>query len=200
MPPAAPPADPNAPFNPRSAAPAPAAIPCFGLRAVLIALLLTPLCAYWAADQGVDTIMSLLVPPVACLMVLVGINALVGRAAPRVALTTTELVIIYGMLQVATAISAEWTGVINGPIGSFSVFKGRFKKFEKYMLPNLPGWLYLKDASRIPEYETGGRDLSGFLRRLPIWWGPIAGWTLLALIVCFAMLCIKDHAPGVDGA
>src|SRR5437016_4289535 len=115
---------PDRPALPRASV-SPPAIPYFGLRAVLIALVLTPLCAYWAAEQIVDVIVSLMVPPVSCLLLLIVGNVVVRWVAPRAALTPTELVIIYGMLQVATAIAAEWMWVINPLIASFSVFKER---------------------------------------------------------------------------
>jgi hypothetical protein len=166
-------------------------VPFFGLRAVLIALVLTPVCAYWAAEQIVDVIVSLMVPPIACLLILIVVNAGARWASPRLALTTTELVIIYGMLQVATAIAAEWMWVINPLLATFSVFKERNTRFEKLLLPNLPDWLFLKDPSLIPDYQTGGRGFLEFLGQLPVWLGPVFWWTVLVFLVCAAMLCIN---------
>src|SRR5205823_9343635 len=120
----------------------------------------------WAAEQIVDVIVSLMVPPVSCLLLLIVGNVVVRWVAPRAALTPTELVIIYGMLQVATAIAAEWMWVINPLIASFSVFKERNTKFGKYLLPNLPNWLFLKDPAQIPDYQTGGRGLLDFFGQL----------------------------------
>jgi hypothetical protein len=171
--------------------PGPPGIPFHGARAMLVALLLAPLCAYWAAEQIVDVIVSLMVPPVACLLVLILLNALLRWTMPRQALTTTELVIIYGMLQVATAIAAEWMWVINPLLAGFSVFKERNSRFEKLILPNLPDWLFIKDPSQVPDYQTGGRGLIDFLGQLPVWMGPIFWWTVLVFLVCFAMLCIN---------
>lgn len=166
-------------------------MPFHGVRAILIALLLTPVCCYWAAEQIVDVIISLMVPPVACLLVLIALNAVVRLAWPRIALTTTELVIIYGMLQAATAIAAEWMWVINPMIAAFSVFKERSKNFEKWMLPNVPEWLFIKDPTGLDDYRYGGRGLAFFLAHLGVWAGPIFWWTVLIFLVCFAMLCIN---------
>src|SRR3712207_3205581 len=73
-------------------------------RSLLLGLLLTPLCCYWAAIQGVDVIMSLMVPPVAATFMVVILNAIYHRLRPGRELSPGELVVIYGMLSVATAI------------------------------------------------------------------------------------------------
>ncbi|MBI3910654.1 MAG: hypothetical protein HY320_06945 [Armatimonadetes bacterium] len=168
-----------------------ALLPLFGLRAILIAVLLTPVCAYWATEQPVDMILSLIIPPVSCLLILVLLNAFVYWARPRWALTTAELLITYGMLQAATAIASEWMIVTNPLIAAFAAFETRNPKFGQWMLPNLPDFLFLKDATRLADYQTGGRDLGYFFTQLPLWMGPIFWWTLLFGLVCGAMLCIN---------
>mgnify|MGYP000026494320 CR=1 FL=1 len=183
----------------RSPAEAPARLPCYGLRAILLAGLLTPVCAYWAAEQIVDVIHSLLIPPLSCVLVLIALNAAVARAWPRIALTTTELVILYGMLQASTAIASEWMWVIHPLIASFALFEGRNSRFTELILPHVPDFLFFKsdDVPRLADYRTGGynpfdpRDLALILRQLPFWAEPIFWWTLLVTLVCGAMLCIN---------
>ena len=63
-------------------------------RALLIGLLLIPPNAYWAADQGVDVILSLMVPPIASLLLLCVLNFGLRRIRARWAFSEAELVVI----------------------------------------------------------------------------------------------------------
>jgi uncharacterized protein DUF6785/uncharacterized protein DUF6784 len=166
-------------------------LPWFGLRAIGIAVLLTPLCCYWAAEAITDVILSLLVPPVVLLLVLILLNGAARAVFRRTLLTTTELVIIYGMLQTATAIAAEWMWVIHPLIGSFAAFGDRNSKFGTLIIPNVPDQLHIKDKALIAPYVTGGATWGQFLEALPVWAGPVFWWTVVVFLVCFAMLCIN---------
>jgi hypothetical protein len=166
-------------------------LPWGGVRAIGIALLLIPLCCYWTAAQLEDVILSLMVPPVAMLLGLILLNALARVMLRRVFLTTTELVIVYGMLQTATAIAAEWMWVIHPLIGSFAAFDERNKKFATHILPYVPDQLHIKDKAAIGAYVTGGATWGQFVAALPVWAGPVFWWTLVVFLVCYAMLCIN---------
>lgn len=166
-------------------------LPFRGLRAIGIAVLLIPVCCYWSAEAITDVILSLLVPPVALLLVLIVLNALCRAAFRRTLLTTTELVIIYGMLQTATAIAAEWMWVIHPLIASFSAFGERNTKFGTLILPNVPDQLHIKDKALLGAYVTGGATWREFIAALPVWSGPVFWWTVVVFLVCFAMLCIN---------
>src|SRR5262245_56957755 len=129
-------------------------LPWHGFRAVAISLLLIPVCCYWASEAIVDVILSLLVPPVALLLLLIVLNCLCRLLARREFVTVPELVIIYGMLQTATAVAAEWIWVIHPLIASFSAFGERNAKFGELMLPHLPEQLHLKDRAALGAYVT----------------------------------------------
>lgn len=166
-------------------------LPFSGARAIGIALLLTPVCSYWAAECITDVILSLLVPPVALLLALILLGAVSRAVFRRAFLTPTELVIVYGMLQTATAISAEWMWVIHPLIASFSAFEDRNSKFGSLILPNVPDQLHIKDKALLGSYVTGGATWREFLAGLPVWIGPVFWWTVVVFLVCLAMLCIN---------
>jgi peptidoglycan/LPS O-acetylase OafA/YrhL len=67
------PTEPRAPAPPRSAR--------RFARAVLVSLFFAPVCCFWAQDQGVDRIFSLMVPPVALLLLLLVVNVPLRRFA-----------------------------------------------------------------------------------------------------------------------
>jgi hypothetical protein len=161
-------------------------------RALLVGTLLIPVAAYWAADQGIDVILSLMVPPVGLLLVVMLLNAGLARVWPRQALGAAELVIVYAMLSVATAVAAEWTGNINPLISTYALYSGRNSKFGALVLPHVPSFLFLKDAAQLADYATGGYSFAYFLRRLPLWATPVLSWTALITLVLLAMLCINS--------
>ncbi len=164
------------------------------VRALLLALLLSPLTAYWTVDQGVDVIFSLMIPPVVMTFAVAMLNLLVRRIAPRIALDEGELIVFFVMHAVIGAICAEWTGVINPTIHSFALFESSDTRFKDKVLPYVGHWLFvpLKDADKYIDYRNGGQDFGHFLTRLPLWWGYILGWTLIVTLVCTAMLCINS--------
>jgi hypothetical protein len=166
----------------------------FSLRVTLLALLLAPVTAYWAADQGVDVIFSLMVPPVVLTFIVAMANLVVRRIAPKMALTEGELVIFYGMHAVMCAICAEWTGVIQPYIHSYALYKANDSHFDTYINPYTNPWFFIqpKDADKYTDYRNGGFGPFYFLTKLHLWWPYIASWTLLISLVCLAMLCINS--------
>jgi hypothetical protein len=162
------------------------------LPALLIGLLLIPPCAYWASEQGVDVILSLMVPPVASLLLLCLINFALRRIRPHWAFSEAELVVIYGMVTVGTAIASEWVGNINPLISSYALFADQNRNFRDLVLPNVPGFLFLKDPAALADYKTGGFGWDRFLQRLPLWWTPVLAWTLFVFLLAGAMLCINS--------
>lgn len=161
-------------------------------RAFLLGLLFIPPCCYWAAVEGVDVILSLMVPPVAATFLVVILNAIVHRLWPGRALSAGELVVFYGMVSVATAIGSEWMGNITPLIYSYALFPTQSNRFETMVLPFLPDFLFIKDATPIQEIKYGGRDVFYFVRNIGPWVVPVLSWTLLITLLALAMLCINS--------
>lgn len=163
-------------------------------RAILWAALFAPATAFWAVDQGVDVIFSLMVPPVMATLAMALINLLLRKVAPRLSLSMGDLVIFYGMQTVLCAICAEWMSVINPYIHSYALYRSGDSRFEKYITPYMSDWFFIpvRLADQFEDYRNGGFGFSYFLTRLPLWWRYISAWTLLVSLVCFAMLCINS--------
>ena len=163
-------------------------------RAVLWALLFSPITAFWAVDQGVDVIFSLMVPPVMMTLLMAGINLLLRKFAPRLSLSMGDLIIFYGMHTVLCAICAEWMSVINPYIHSYALYRSGDTRFDKYINPYISDWFFIpvRLADQFEDYRNGGFGGSYFLTKLPLWWRYIGAWTLLVSLVCLAMLCINS--------
>lgn len=112
-------------------------------RAMLLALLLAPVTAYWTGDQLVDVIFSLMVPPVVMTLLVAVLNLGVRRIAPRWALSEGELIIFYAMHTVMGAICAEWMTVINPAIHSYAVYADTESSFREHILPFIHPWFFI---------------------------------------------------------
>lgn len=163
-------------------------------RAILLALLLAPVTAYWTADQVIDVIFSLMIPPVIMTFLVAVANLGVRRISKKYALTEGELIIFYGMHAVLGAICAEWMGIIQPNIATYALYAKGNTLYQDKMLPFLSHWLFVpvKDAHEFKDYKEGGYSFHHFLLHLHLWWPYIEAWTLIITLVCLAMLCINS--------
>ncbi|CCW33987.1 hypothetical protein CTKA_01009 [Chthonomonas calidirosea] len=164
------------------------------LRVTLLALLLAPLTAYWTADQVVDVIFSLMIPPVIMTFVVAIINLGVRKISRRWALTEGELIIFYGMHTVLGAICAEWMNIVNPHIATYALYASSNSDYRNKILPYITTWLFVpyQDADKFKDYRDGGHGFHYFLTHLHLWWSYVLGWTLIVGLVGFAMLCINS--------
>ncbi|MFN7017815.1 MAG: hypothetical protein ACK4RG_00905 [Fimbriimonadales bacterium] len=81
------------------------------LRGLVIGFALLPFTTYWAVEIVLSVIFSLMIPPVATLMVVALLNALGRVIFRRWFLETPDLVVIFTVLFVGTAMAAEWMNV-----------------------------------------------------------------------------------------
>jgi hypothetical protein len=160
------------------------------LRAILISLILMPFVSYWAAMQGVDVILSLMVPPVGCILILLILNWPLKRLAPRLALGEGEFVLIYGMLAVGCAMSAEWMDNISPLIYSYALFADPNNRFSTLVTPYVSSYFFIKDKSLLPGFREGGHGVSYMAAHFQPWVVPVLMWTLWASLIVLAMLFI----------
>jgi len=159
-------------------------------RAILLSLLLAPLCCYWAQDQNLDRIFSIMVPPVILTLALVAANVALRKWAPRQVLTEGELIVFYGMQAVMCAMASEWVDTTHPFIYSYAAFTEPDTK--TYILPYVRDWLFFtKDHGPLEGFAYGGRSASYFWAHLGPWWPKIFAWTLITGLAAFGMLCIN---------
>ncbi len=163
-------------------------------RAMLLAVLFAPVTAYWTADQLLDTIFSLMVPPVIMTLIVAVINLGVRKISRKHALNEGELLIFFGMHTVMCAICSEWMTVINPYIHSYALFHDENTRFDTYINPNSSPWFFIQrsQAANFLDYKTGGHSFGYFWSHLHLWSRFILSWTVLITLVCTAMLCINS--------
>ena len=161
-------------------------------RSVVIALALMPFNALWlAATQviwmsGQPTTISLFYNVVFFLFWIILGNLLVARWKPAWALRPPELLVIYTMLSLASALgSIDFIDVLVPMLpylNHFAPLEGRYEA----PLKHTPGWLLVQDKEALRSYYIGQESF--FLPRnfLP-WVLPLAWWSAFIIALCAVM-------------
>ena len=151
-----------------------------------------PLTCYWAADQGVDTIISLAVPPVGVTLVLVALNLALVRCTPGLALTTEELILIYSMVATGTAVGSEWMNCINRQIHCYPLFATDSNRYRELILPYLSRLLFFTEETDLKDYLAGGGGWPQLWRDRWLWARPVLAWTFVVTCLSVAMVAINS--------
>jgi hypothetical protein len=165
-------------------------------RAVILGLILIPvntyflmanLLRYWAT---LPTTISLIYNVIITLTILTALNLLIERFLPRFALKRGELLTIYIMLSVSSAIGGHdgmQTIVPTVPSGFW--FATPENEWEALFWRYLPSWLTTDDFLSARDFFHGETSFytGGYLRH---WLRPIFWWTALLTMLVWTMICL----------
>lgn len=118
-----------------------------------------------------------------------GVNGLLRVVWERLALTAGELLVVFVMMAVACAVpTMGLTSYLLSTIAAPFYYAAPENQWAELLLPHLPEWLYPSDPLAIRWlYEGLPRG-----ERIP--WGawalPLLHWTLFALALYLAMICV----------
>jgi len=121
-------------------------------RAVLLGLALVVANSFWLVDlemiesRSYPSDLALFLNVIAFLLLLLALNRLLRAVAPRYVLTQAELVVIYVMLAMGTAVSGQNTmqGLVSN-LGHVAWFASPENRWATSLLPHFPDWLVVKD-------------------------------------------------------
>lgn len=166
-------------------------------RAILLGLLLIPINVYWLIQidvvrhTGVVTKMSMFYNAVCWLFGLGILNLLMRAVRPRWALTGTELLVVYALLNLATAVGG--IDMLQALVPSmthpfwFATDSNRWAEtFHRY----LPSWLTVRDKEILTALYEGHSTLYTWPHLRP-WLGPALAWLGFTLVLLWAMLCLN---------
>jgi len=166
-------------------------------RSVGIALLLMPFNAYWVVMmevtryQGHPTTISVFFNVVFLFTVLIGINSILKRFIPGMALEAGELLTIYIMLALATAITGhDMIEVLTPILAHVHRFARPENGWLTDIIPHLPTWLTVSDKQALDEFYLGTGTLYK-PHNIAAWATPVMWWTAFLTTLCFIMLCIN---------
>ncbi|MDQ2798131.1 MAG: hypothetical protein M3Y13_00630, partial [Armatimonadota bacterium] len=166
-------------------------------RAVLLALLLLPVNAYWVISMEIirysahPTTLSLFFNCVFLLVVLTLINSAVARLAPRLALCQGELLLVYAMLGIGTAMSGHDMLQILPPMLAWPVYHtDSANHWDQRFAGVYPHWLTLTDPEAARGFFQGNSTLYT-AAHLRAWAVPVAVWVLFLFTLLFVLQCVN---------
>ena len=137
------------------------------------------------------TSISLFLNVVFILLAITLVNGLVARWFPRRALTQAELITIYSMLTVASALSGMdmMQGLLMVMTHS-GWFASAENKWDALFADYPPRWLLIRDRDVLAGYYQGHTTLyqSEIIRA---WLGPIAWWTGFIIALLLVLMCVS---------
>ncbi|MES2461516.1 MAG: DUF6785 family protein [Armatimonadota bacterium] len=168
-------------------------------RAFIIGTLLIPLLVYWIeyteiVAQGTDlAAMSLIIAAIFALFVLLCVNAVVARFAPRHALSQAEMLFVYIMQTVSLGISGIGMMQFLVPTLGNSIYyaneangwKDLFSRaIPPYLIPNTTD-----NPDALLKFYRGNDSLR--LEYLSAWAAPIFWWSGFICVLLGSMLCLN---------
>lgn len=166
------------------------------LRAIIIAIAIMPLNAYWIIQMevvwwGFPTIVSLFYNVVFILLLLSVSNLLLRKYLPKWALSRGELLTIYVMLCIATALSGyDMMQCLVSLIGTPIWYATSENEWHELFDRHLPEWLVIKDKEVLKGYFEGDTTLYT-AEYLKGWAVPVLSWVCFTVVLVFVMLCIS---------
>lgn len=165
-------------------------------RSIALGLLLIPVNCYWMAVMEIQwnsldsTCVSLFFHVVFLLIVLTGLNTLVGRRWPRLAFTRAELMTVYILLSIASAVMGrDMLENLLPTLGFLFWFDDPANRYQRFW-EHVPKWMVPQDRDAIKAYYLGNSTLY-LPAHLWAWLVPVVFWSAFVLVLVTMMLCIN---------
>ncbi len=168
-------------------------------RVIVLAMPLIVLNAFWLfanwgvsgydSSQSFATIISLFYNVIFCMICLLVINSLLRRFIPRLALTTSELVVLYVLLTIGSVMAGHDSTQLLWPMLAFPTWHGQHGANWSRFLPYLPDSLMVNDKALVKDYFLGNSTLYTW-EHISIWLVPVFLWTVIIVVMTLMMLCI----------
>ena len=166
-------------------------------RSVLLGTILVPLNAYWVVQMEIirysahPTTISLFFNVIFIIFVLAALNLLVARVRRRWALTQAELMAVYMMLALGSALCGhDMVQVLTPTLAWPYRFADSSNRWQELFFQYLPERLMVSD----PKVYTGYFQGNDTLYRLPYllgWAVPVLMWSLFLCVLLFVMQCLS---------
>ena len=163
---------------------------------IAIGLLLIPINCYWITYielvqySAQPTIVSLIFTVVFNVLVLIGLNRILKRFLPRLALSQGELLVIYVMLSVASATAGHsMMEILVSTLGHAFWFATPENDWKDLFWRYIPRWLAVTDKDVLSGYYEGDTTLYT-KQHLLGWLTPVMSWFGFLFAMLFVMVCI----------
>jgi len=165
-------------------------------RAIVTALLLTVANDYWIVNLEVVrySFATYAAPFYNCiftLLVVAAVNAFLKRRFPRLAFTSVEMITIYVMVSISSAVcSHNMMEVLVSLMGFAHFFKTPENQWGDLFADRLPRWLTVSDHDSLRNFYYGNSSLYNPSNFVP-WVVPVLCWSAFCAVLLFTMLCLN---------
>lgn len=170
-------------------------------RSVVIGLFLIPLNAVWIMQMEAvyysahSTLIALFFNVVCNLLILVLLNIPLRKLSPNLAFNQGELITIYVMLSLSSALVGHsmlqiLPATMAAPLALATPENDWRDLFWRY----IPQWLAISDERALEGYVRGvkkGEPSLYLPRNIDAWLMPVLAWTAFVVVLMFVMLCIN---------
>ena len=170
--------------------------PPTSLRALIIGLILTIINCYWimmgrATDQSCPTDISLFFNVVFSLFLLYLLNLLLKKLLPGSALDQGELLIVYLMLSLASALCGlDMIQSLIPILGHAFMFATPENEWQNFFWRYIPRWLAVDDKNSLTDLY--GVESTLYTRQhINAWLSPVLWWSAFLFALLLVMLCIN---------
>lgn len=170
--------------------------PGISFRAVLIGLILVPFNCYWVTITEIkwcsndSTCVSLFMTVVTLIFFITLANLAVARRYPKLALNQGEIMVVYIMLTISTAMGGhDMMGNLLPNIANVFWFNNpvnNWDKFHRY----IPTWFAPRDRDVLRGFYEGSSSFYTAEHMLG-WAVPIAVWGVFMMVIAFMLLCMN---------
>lgn len=166
-------------------------------RAILLALFLTVVNDYWLVHLEVIrySFATYAAPFYNCiftLLVVTGVNLLVKKRVPRIALSQVEMITIYVMLSISSAVCSHNMMQILVSMMGYAFFRATPENgWDTLFLDKLPHWLTVSDPTSLKNLYFGDSTLYTPVNYGP-WIVPVICWSVFGATLLFTMLCLNS--------
>lgn len=167
------------------------------LRPIIIGIILSILNCYWIIMSEAMwftvhiTVISIFFNAVFVIFILLLFNQLMRRYVPKLSMSNSELLIIYVMLNMASAMAGHGLMQLLIPIMGHAFWYATPENdwaslFHRY----LPTWLTVQDRSALKDHYMGYSTFYT-IEHLKVWIIPVLSWTGFIFVFVFLMICIN---------
>ena len=170
-------------------------------RSVILALFLIPLNAIWIMQMEAvyysahSTLIALFFNVVCNLLILILLNVPLRRLSPKLAFSQGELLTIYVMLSLSSALVGHsmiqiLPATMAAPLALATPENDWHDLFWRYV----PKWLAISDERALEGYVRGvkkGEPTLYLTRNIEAWLPPVIAWSLFIIALMFVMICIN---------
>ncbi len=165
------------------------------LRALIISILLIPLNAFWVyyteivRYEGHPTTISLFYNTIFIIFCLAVINGRISRLFPGKQLRQGELLTIYILLNIASALCGHDAIQVLVPIMCYPFkYANVTNNWDQLFLHALPKWATVSDKTAVDNFFQGSSSFYEPHNFLP-WIKPVLWWCAFIFAMVFVMLC-----------